>query len=456
MRFAPARRALAAVAALTLLTVPAASAETVAGDGDLVTAGMQTTVDLGTAAPGQDVTVNVAFTLTCTGTSHVDPGQMVRLTPGSITVPVGGSFGVGSLLFAPGAGWPADGQECPAGLAQVTSPPLRVIVTAPPDPGTGYRYSFTWNRSLAPTGTDDGAVFEGTAPTLVFLLDVADNTPPSLDLPADTTVEGDTVGGAFAAYAVSASDAEDAVAPTPACSPAVGAVLPLGTTTVDCSVTDGGGLTTTGSFDITVVDTTAPVIATIADIDLTTGDSAGAVLSYGVPSVADVVDPSPTVACLPADGSQVPVGTTTVTCTAGDASGNQSSMSFNVVVTYVPTVAWTATWGEPVASSGDTFVANPGRSVPIKVEIFADGVEQGSGQATLTVTPCNGGAGLAITLGRDAGRWTGKLDTSLLAGPGCYAATVSLDGHPAGSFRLDLRGSSTSSSQGGTKGNARR
>jgi hypothetical protein len=456
MRFAPARRALVAVAALTLLTVPAASAETVAGDGDLLTAGLQTTIDLGTATPGQDVAVNVAFTLTCTGTSHVDPGQSVRLTPGSITVPVGGSFGVGSLVFAPGAGWPADGEACPADLAAVTSPSLRVIVTAPPDPGTGYRYSFTWNRSLVPTGTDDSTVFGGTAPTLVFLLDVATNTPPSLDLPADMTVEGDTVGGAVAAYAVSASDSEDAVAPTPACSPAVGAVLPLGTTTVGCSVTDGGGLTTTGSFDITVVDTTAPVVATIADIDLTTSDPTGALLSYGSPTVADIVDAAPTVACLPADGTMIPVGTTTVTCTARDASGNQSTMSFDAVVTYVPAVSWTATWGEPVASSGDTFVANPGRSVPIKVEIFADGVEQGSGQATLTVTPCDGGPGLAIALGRDAGRWTGKLDTSLLTAQGCYTATASLDGHTAGGFRLELRASSTGTSQGGPKGSARR
>jgi hypothetical protein len=38
------------------------------------------------------------------------------------------------------------------------------------------------------------------------------------------------------------------------------------------------------------------------------------------------------------------------------------------------------------------------------------------------------------------GRWNGSLDTSSLGGPGCYVATASLDGHAAGSFRIDLRG----------------
>ena len=78
-----------------------------------------------------------------------------------------------------------------------------------------------------------------------------------LTVPADQTVEGDTTGGWVAAYAgVSATDAEDDPDPTPICSPAAGEVLPLGTTTVACSVTDSGGRSDSGSFDVTVVDTT--------------------------------------------------------------------------------------------------------------------------------------------------------------------------------------------------------
>jgi hypothetical protein len=448
-------RASALAMAALLLTTVAALAETVTADGDLVAPGVQGSVDLGTVSPGQDVHVDVDFILTCTGTSHVNAGQLVRVSPGIITVPVGGSFGVSSLSFSPGAGWPADGEVCPADLAPVTSPPLHMIVSAPTDPGVGYRYSFTWNKSLVPTSAGDTGVFEGPATNIVFTLNVADNTPPTLNLPADSTIEGDTTGGTLAAYTVSASDAEDAVAPTPSCSPSVGDLLPLGTNTIACTVTDGGGLTTTGSFAITVVDTTAPVMPNMSDVDLTTGDPAGTTFEYNASSVVEAVDPSPTVVCLPASGSTFPVGTTTVTCTASDASGNHSTMSFNVTVTYVAPVTWSAVWGEPVATSGDTFVANLGRAVPIKVEIFSNDVEQTSGHAVLTVTPCGGGDGLNVILGRENGRWTGKLDTSMLAGPGCYAATVSLDGQAAGSFQMDLRGTAPAAAAKPAKSNAK-
>ena len=286
--------------------------------------------------------------------------------------------------------------------------------------------------ALFPTTTTDAGVLEGSNPSVTFILDVVVNTPPTLHLPADITVEGDTAGGAIAAYAVSATDAEDATAPSPTCSPVVGAVLPLGTTTVDCSVTDSGGLTEGGAFDITVVDTTPPsLVGMPADQALTTGDATGADLAYAAPTATDVVDAGPTVACAPATGSRAPVGRTTVTCTATDASGNDASGSFSVDVTYVDPIVWSATWGEPVATDGGVFVANVGRTVPVKVEVFADGVEQTSGDARLGVATCAGVAAIDLPLAWDGGRWVGHLDTGGLA-PGCYVATVSLDGDDAG------------------------
>ena len=272
------RRAAAAALILCVAASTTAFAETIATDGDAVSAGDQTTIDLGRVAPGQDVAVDVAFRLDCSGTSHVDAGQSVRLSPGSRTIPPGGSYSVGSVTLTPGAGWPADGDACPAGLPGVIGV-RRVLVTAPYATGDDLRYVFSWNRSLVPSTAGDAGVLAGANPTVTFILDVADNTPPVLVLPADSTIEGDATGGAIAAYGASATDTEDGTAPTPACDPVVGALLPLGTTTVSCSATDSGGLTTTGSFGITVVDTTAPTLAGMpADQKLTTGDPGGASL----------------------------------------------------------------------------------------------------------------------------------------------------------------------------------
>lgn len=415
-------------------------AESIAADADAVSTGDQATVDLGSVAPGQSVPVDVTFRLDCSGTSHVDAGQSVRLSPGTRTIPLGGSYSVGSVTLTPGAGWPADGDACPAGLPGVTG--IRhMILGAPSTPGTDLRFVFSWNRSFVPATANDAGVLEGTNPTVTFILDVVDNTPPSLILPGNSTVEGDTTGGAVAAYSVSASDAEDATAPSPACSSAVGTLLPLGTTTVSCSATDTGGLTTTGSFDITVVDTTAPTLAGMpADRSLTTGDPGGTSLTYSLPTATDLVDPNPAVDCAPTSGSLFPVGPTSVTCTAKDASGNSSSDSFSVDVAYVRPVVWSATWSEPVATADGAFVANRGRTVPVKVEIFADGVAQTSGDAWLKIATCGGPTTLEAQLAWDGGRWTAHLDTGRLGGPGCYVATASLDGHVAGSFGLDLRG----------------
>ena len=102
-----------------------------------------------------------------------------------------------------------------------------------------------------------------------------------------------------------------------------------------------------------------------ADQILTTGDPGGTNLTYTAPTATDAADPSPTVGCAPASGSHVDVGTTTVTCTAQDATGNHVSASFSVEVRYVSSVTWSAVWGEPVATSGGVFVANPGRTVPV-------------------------------------------------------------------------------------------
>jgi hypothetical protein len=61
------------------------------------------------------------------------------------------------------------------------------------------------------------------------------------------------------------------------------------------------------------------------------GSTAGEVVHYSV-AASDEDDPTPSVLCSPPSGSLFPRGTTLVTCTATDASGNQSTCEFPVTV----------------------------------------------------------------------------------------------------------------------------
>jgi hypothetical protein len=93
-------------------------------------------------------------------------------------------------------------------------------------------------------------------------------------------------------------------------------------------------MTTTGleaTILITVLDIEGPTIATRPDLAVNATGPAGAVVSYAPPAASDNA-PGVTVACAPPPGSTFPVGSTTVTCTATDASGNTASSTFNVTV----------------------------------------------------------------------------------------------------------------------------
>ena len=53
-------------------------------------------------------------------------------------------------------------------------------------------------------------------------------------------------------------------------------------------------------------------------------------------SATDDLDPAPIVVCTPPSGSFFARGTTPVTCTATDASGNQATCHFHVIVHVKP------------------------------------------------------------------------------------------------------------------------
>ncbi|HKQ07966.1 MAG TPA: HYR domain-containing protein [Blastocatellia bacterium] len=117
---------------------------------------------------------------------------------------------------------------------------------------------------------------------------------------------------------------------TVTCSPASGSFFPKGTTTVTC--------TTAGpscSFTITVNDTQPPTITCPANQTAVTAQTCpftnAATVTFPSPTASDNC-PSVTVACTPPSGSTFALGTTTVTCTATDTSGNTATCSFTVTV----------------------------------------------------------------------------------------------------------------------------
>lgn len=78
-------------------------------------------------------------------------------------------------------------------------------------------------------------------------------------------------------------------------------------------------------------DLEPPVISGAADITVDATSAQGAIVVLPV-TASDAVDPAPVLACAPASGTMFPITTTTVTCTATDASGNAATASFSVTV----------------------------------------------------------------------------------------------------------------------------
>jgi hypothetical protein len=108
---------------------------------------------------------------------------------------------------------------------------------------------------------------------------------------------------------------------------------PKGTTAVLLTVTDPRGATSQCTATVTVVDTTPPSITCPANVVKNTDpDLCSAVVTYSSPVVSDNCPGVGVPACSPPSGSVFAKGTTTVTCSVADASGNPASCSFTVKV----------------------------------------------------------------------------------------------------------------------------
>ena len=184
---------------------------------------------------------------------------------------------------------------------------------------------------LFPTGTTtvtctatDAA---GNTATCSFDVTVTDTEAPVFtNCPSDIAVDNDPgICGAIVNWtAPTAADNCSAVTLVSNYNP--GDLFPTGTAVVTYTATDAMGNSFTCSFDVTVNDVEEPVISGLSDISVCEGN---------VPTWTEVVtDNCPGVAYTSthASGEVFPLGNTTVTYTATDASGNQATVSFVVNV----------------------------------------------------------------------------------------------------------------------------
>jgi len=191
-----------------------------------------------------------------------------------------------------------------------------------------------------PNTADDGT---GNVTTKDVTFTVNDTTPPTITCPASITTN--TEPGTCSAHvnpgtatATDNCDSSPTIVGTRSDGQPLSATYPKGTTTITWTATDHASPANSSSCTqtITVEDHENPMISCPANI--TTGtdpNSCSATVNPGTPTASDNCS-SPTVAGVRSDGQALnapyPKGTTTITWTATDSSGNHSSCNQTITV----------------------------------------------------------------------------------------------------------------------------
>ncbi len=176
----------------------------------------------------------------------------------------------------------------------------------------------------------------GNTATCSFVVTVTDEQDPEISCPTDISIL--TAGGAcedmvnFAAPAI--LDNCPGVSVSQVSGPASGSLFPIGETVVSFEAADASGNTAACSFTVTLTEDLAPTISCPENISVENDlGLCTAMVNYDLPVAADNCDGiSLALSGGPASGAAFPEGTTTVTYTATDASGNDASCSFTVTV----------------------------------------------------------------------------------------------------------------------------
>jgi hypothetical protein len=245
----------------------------------------------------------------------------------------------------------------------------------------------------------DGDSFDGGSPAVIRVpvpTPPPDTTAPVVTNPGDQTLEATSPAGASHAFFGTAVDDVDGSLSAP-CQPTTYAV---GSTSVTCTATDAAGNTGTSSpFNVTVQDTTAPVLSLPAPITTSATSAAGAAVSFTA-TANDLVAGAVAASCDHASGSTFPVGVTTVTCSATDGTNPPTSGTFSVTVTNsAPTITVPGTQiveASDAQGSNVNFVPAPTASDPQEDALVPScshpsGSRFPIGTTTVTCTATDGG-----------------------------------------------------------------
>jgi hypothetical protein len=269
---------------------------------------------------------------TTTGTQNVTVTESPAIpptvtAPGDVSVATGaGATSCGTVVSDATLGVATANDNCPGVTVSRSGVPAGNLF---PVGNTIVTYTATDKSGNTATDTQTVTVVDNTAPIV---------TPPAavtLFTGAGATSCGVTVSNLDATLGTgSATDNCPGVGAVTRSGVPAGNVFPVGNTVVTYSATDAHGNTGSANQTVTVIDNTAPVISCPANITIEPTCPSGAIATYATPTATDncAVQSVTRNAGSLASGSVFPIGTSTVTHTATDIYGNQSSCSFTVTV----------------------------------------------------------------------------------------------------------------------------
>jgi uncharacterized repeat protein (TIGR01451 family) len=231
---------------------------------------------------------------------------------------------------------------CPSNIVVTSSVPTSVFFTVNASDscgGTPNVSSTPPSGSTFPIGTttvsSTASDSHGTSSCSFTVKVVQPTIPPiMLNCSSNLTVTATSSSGANVFYTLTASGG--CSTPNVTATPPSGSTFPIGTTTVFVTATDSCGNSTNCSFTVKVNPPVYPPIVLNCSPNLTVNatGSGGVIVFFSVTASGGCSTPN--VTATPPSGSQFPVGTTTVTVTAGDTCGNITNCSFTVTVTKPP------------------------------------------------------------------------------------------------------------------------